>query len=672
MPKLDTLTHDGSRFVWIGDFHSKDIPKGASFQYAPDHKIWWTIDAPKAHKLKNYADEAALARLVDYEHTIAASRATSAEGVFPVPDGLSYLPYQKAGIQFALAHKNILFGDEMGLGKTIQAIGTINTDESITSVLIVCPASLKINWQRELSKWLVRGHRTAISIANGGDFPRTAIVIINYDILTKHQAAISSREWDLLVIDESHYIKNGKAQRTKALVGYWDSKKKEVVPGIIDKCAKRMFLTGTPLPNKPIELWTTVNALAPDTFKSVMGFGKRYCGGFDGEHGWDFTGSSNQEELQAKMRELFMVRRLKEQVLKELPAKVRQVIPLAPPPGLDLTEGVTALKEYLVLANDALNTEYTVEAHEEEMIYMDAGHVPSRKRILFEEISRVRHTQAVAKIPDVVSHLQDCFESGVEKIVCFAHHRDVIETIQESFPGSVKLYGGMSAVSKDEAVHKFQNNPDCKLFIGAFLTAGVGLTLTASSHVVFAELDWVPGNISQAEDRCHRIGQEDTVLVQHLVIAGSIDDMMVKKIISKQEIIHRTMDKVLACEDDSDVLPVQEIKRPESHAPRADGAVIDERFDYASADLTVEQVAAMKKAVEWLTGRCDGAVEEDGMGFNGMDTHRKNTFTLALLESDRWSVKMAVAAKKMLRKYRNTQIPMELVEIIWAEERITA
>ena len=250
-----------------------------------------------------------------------ASRATDADVDVPRPSGLDYLPYQRAGIAYAMVRPAVLIGDEMGLGKTIQAIGIINADPTIQKVLVVCPASLKINWARELAKWLVRP--ASVAIANGA-FPAADIVVVNYDVLKKHSEAIQSRAWDMLVVDECHYIKNPKAQRTTLALGI--------------KARRRVFLTGTPICNRPAELWTLVQSLDPSGLgRSWRGFHERYAGAFQhyvrtgrgSKMIWDVSGASNLDELQDRLRASVMVRRLKKDVLTELPPKRRVVRELA-------------------------------------------------------------------------------------------------------------------------------------------------------------------------------------------------------------------------------------------------------------------------------------------------------------------------------------------------------
>ena len=226
----------------------------------------------------------------------------------------------------------------MGLGKTIQAIGTINADPLARNILIVCPASLKLNWQREFAKWDTKNLSYGVVTPKTKTFPGLDVVIINYELMSKWQEDLRCREWSVLIIDEAHYIKNPKALRSQEIFG-----RKKVVKETRDdatgeisvkikealdpiKAKRRLFLTGTPIVNKPIELWPMIHALDPEGLgKSKMKYAFRYCGAHHNGFGWDFTGSSNLDELQEILRSKFMVRRLKKDVLKELPPKRRQV-----------------------------------------------------------------------------------------------------------------------------------------------------------------------------------------------------------------------------------------------------------------------------------------------------------------------------------------------------------
>lgn len=201
---------------------TKDLVKAAGFRWDPAAKVWWTTDETKAAKISRPDAVAAInaermeaARAA--QAAIEASRATDSDRDIPAPAGLAYLPYQRGGIAYAMERDGVLIGDEPGLGKTIQAIGAVNADPNARRVLVICPASLKLNWRNELRKWLTRP--LTIGIAESDDFPKTDVVIINYDIVARHRLVIDRIEWDCLIVDEAHYLKSPKAQRTKAVLG---------------------------------------------------------------------------------------------------------------------------------------------------------------------------------------------------------------------------------------------------------------------------------------------------------------------------------------------------------------------------------------------------------------------------------------------------------------------
>ena len=524
---------------WVARFpfsyETKDFVKEAGFRYAPAERVWYTTDAEIAAKL-DPTNAAALVAQVN--QAVEASRATTADVDIPAPDGLAYLPYQRAGIAYALGRESTLIGDEMGLGKTIQAIGVINVSPNARHVLVVCPAGLKLNWARELQKWLTRP--LTVEVANG-TFPGSDVVIINYDILAKWRSAIDGREWDLLVVDEVHYAKNQKAQRTRALFGFEDRRDPSKNQAPI-QAKRRLLLTGTPIVNRPIELWPVVQACDPQGLgRSFFSYAQRYCAAYNDGYGWNFSGASNLEELQTKLRAKFMVRRMKADVLKELPEKRRQVVVIPPNGAADAVRSENRHYEKFEANTRALRKTIG-EVEKDSAAYRDAVlRLRSLRKVSFEEMAKLQHRTAVLKIPHVIEHLRDALESE-DKVVLFCHHHDVAQAVLEAFPGAAFVTGSVAPSARLAEVDRFQNSTDCHLFIGTIHAAGVGLTLTAAQVAVFAELDWVPGNISQAEDRLHRIGQAGSVLIQHLVFDGSLDSRMAKIIIEKQGVISAAMD----------------------------------------------------------------------------------------------------------------------------------
>jgi SWI/SNF-related matrix-associated actin-dependent regulator 1 of chromatin subfamily A len=490
---------------------TKELPDGRTVRSATPTPEFWEVwrshkDEVKAlgYGVSKYQGEWQVSQwttpdAAEVEATVSASRATDATIAIPSPDGLEYLPFQRAGIAYALGRESTLLADEMGLGKTIQAIGVCNATKPET-VLIVCPASLKLNWRNELQRWLVDERR--IDIVNGGGevFPaHPDIVVINYDVLTKHADALHGRTWDIVILDEAHFCKNPKAKRTKAALAI--------------SAERKLVLTGTPIPNRPVEIQAVAGYLAPSRFGHFFKFAMRYCDAHQTRHGWDFLGASNLPELQEQLRSSIMVRRLKADVLDELPPKRRQVIVLD---GADYKE--------------ELRVQELAEAESQT----------TSPRIKFEELSRERHLMALAKVPAILDHLK-----GIDHpVVIFAHHKDVIAALASELD-CVTLTGDHTTEERQAAVESFQRG-DVQYFIGSLGAAGVGITLTRASHVLFAELDWVPGNLSQAEDRCHRIGQHDSVLVQHLVVDESIDARQVELVVEKQGVLDASLDTVAA------------------------------------------------------------------------------------------------------------------------------
>jgi SNF2 family DNA or RNA helicase len=554
-------------FVFACAYEDRFVPKKAGFRWHSgnrcrpkpcpvcEHELgrtWWTSDVLRASSLSEYAEDAlgeelerraapaaeahaknerrqaldAKARKLHQATSLRASMARDAKIDVASPPGLEYLPFQRAAIAYAMSRPNTLLADEMGLGKTIEALGVVNADPKVKKVLIVCPASLKLNWARESERWLVGALDIGVAAKT---FPADAdVVIVNYALLGKWQAKLA-RTWDVLIADECHYVKNKKAKRSQHLYAL--------------RAKRKLLLTGTPILNRPVELQPIAALLDPETFGHFMNFAKRYCKPTRNRFGWDFSGAANLPELQETLRSTIMVRRTKSDVLTELPPKRRQVIELASDTLADLisieeeawAEHERRVKQLRARSGEARASEK--DATEEELQELREG-----VNAAFGELSKLRHATALAKVPLVVEHVKNALLAA-DKLVVFAHHRQVVSEIAAAFGASaVTLTGGDTAEERQAAVDRFQEDPDCTLFVGSIRAAGLGLTLTASAYVVFAELDWVPANLTQAEDRTHRIGQKDSVLVQHLVLQNSLDARMVRTLIKKQRVVDATLD----------------------------------------------------------------------------------------------------------------------------------
>ena len=589
---------------------------GASFskdQFGNWELVWW----------QEIPDELKKARA----EAIEASRATKADIDLPHPEGLDYRPFQKAGIRYALDRDGVLIADEMGLGKTIQAIGIINADPTIKSGIIVCPKSLKLNWARELEKWLTRP--LTVGIANGS-LPETDLIIINYEGLVKFQKEISSKHFDISIVDECHFIKNSKALRSKAVKAI--------------NSRRKVRMTGTPIVNRPSELYNIIEDLGGE-WGSFMTFAKRYCNAHQTRYGWDFTGSSNLDELQKRLRETVMVRRLKSEVLTELPRKIRQIIEVTADDSIQ-KRAVEAEKAYEEQSQEKLaDLRAAVElskAESEESYKAAVARLRDAMQVDFTEMARLRHETALAKVPAVIDHIKNALEDNDNKVIIAAHHHDVIDELMTGLAefNPVKLTGESKEIDRQAAVDRFQNDPDCRVFIGSITAAGVGITLTASSHVIFAELDWVPGNITQMEDRAHRIGQTDTVLVQHIVLADSLDARMAKMLVEKQEIIDSAL-------DDHHPDRNEIVYQPKIQAATASESIA--KIEKEAEALTEEQIADIHAKLRYLAALDrDYAANRNGMGFNKIDSEIGHS----LAERSHLTPKQAALGMKLIQKYR--------------------
>lgn len=587
------------------------------------------------------------------EEALAASRATDADVQVPLPDGLALLPYQRAGIAFALKREAVLFGDEMGLGKTIQAIGVLNSTPDAKRILVICPASLKLNWRNELRKWCVVKRPIYVVDSQTGWPREDGIAVVNYDVLHKYEAEIKAVEWDVLIADEAHYLKTPTARRTKMVFGV-KAKKDGTGGRPAIRAKRRLLLTGTPIANRPVELFPLASYLYPKGFDNFFKYALRYCAAHRNGFGWDFSGASNLDELQDRLRASIMVRRLKKDVLTELPAKRRQVIEI--PADGQLAHLVNAERdEYESYEDRIIDLQAAVEiakASEDPDEHKRAVEaLKEGMQAAFGAISSLRRQLGEAKADLCIEHLKGAVEES-GKVVAFAHHKALVAKIVEAFgPEAVVLVGDTKMEDRQTAVERFQSDPSVKLFVGSIGAAGVGITLTASSHVVFCELDWVPGNVSQAEDRCHRIGQKNSVLVQHLVVEGSLDATMAKRIVEKQDVIDRALDSARLA---------VEVAVPAERSGRQ-GATVGTPADKLAkeADLmTADQREASIQALRLLASRCNGARDWDGMGFSKLDT----TIGKDLASRPFLTKRQCALARKICRKYRNTQLPAELVE----------
>lgn len=445
------------------------------------------------------------------------------------------LPFQRDGVRFMLQHGiRVLLADEMGLGKTLQAIAVTSCIREAWPVLVLTPSSLRLHWASMIHEWLNIPPSDILVIlsqycgSNKAGFnilasnaKRTLQLdgvfnIISYDIVPKLKDLLMTSEFKVVIADESHFLKNAQAKRTNASVP------------ILQRAQFVILLSGTPALSRPIELFKQLEALYPDVYRNVHEYGSRYCmGGIFGV----YQGASNHEELHNLMKATVMIRRLKKDVLSELPLKRRQQV------FLDLGEKemrpINALFRELEIIKGKIKSCQSKEEAESLKF--------SQKNL----INKIYTDSAEAKIPAVLDYLETVNEAGC-KFLIFAHHQPMLNSIHQFLlkkkVGCIRIDGSIPVASRQSLVRDFQENDSIRAAVLSIKAGGFGVTLTAASMVIFAELSWTPGDLIQAEDRAHRIGQVSSVNVYYLLANDTVDDIIWDVVQSKLENLGQMLD----------------------------------------------------------------------------------------------------------------------------------
>ncbi len=423
-------------------------------------------------------------------------------------------PFQEKGVGFLEAKRGrALIADEMGLGKTIQTLAWLQLHPELTPIIIVVPASLKLNWEREIEAWMTDpGTVQILSGTTPSSLFYADTFIINYDILFAWTAEIKRIKPQVLVLDEVHYTKNNQAKRTKAA-----KKLGKFIPHVIG-------LSGTPIVNRPIEIYNAINIIDRTVFPSQWDYTEKYCACKYNGFGWDVSGASNTEELNYKLTNSIMLRRLKKDVLPDLPDKVCSYIPIE----LDNTE------DYRFAERNFISFIRQYKGKE-------AANKASNAAAL-AEIEGLKQLAVKGKLKQCINWIRDFLESD-EKLVVFCTHKFVVNALMEEFPKiAVKVDGSVTGKNRQLAVDSFQKLSTVRLFVGNIKAAGVGITLTAASNVAFIELPWSPGDVDQAGDRVHRIGQKNSVTIYYLLAAGTIEERIAKLIDKKRKVLDSVLD----------------------------------------------------------------------------------------------------------------------------------
>lgn len=431
--------------------------------------------------------------------------------------------FQKDGVKWLESVDGTgIIADEMGLGKSAQSIGYCKIHPEIRPILIICPSSLKLNWEREIQKWT---SSTSIKILSGTTpykLPKKEWYIINYDILIPRNSREGNKikidGWaktlvemgiKIVICDESQMISNDSSIRTKAV--------KYIKKNL--KGCKFIALSGTPIRNRPSEFFTVLNLVAPDLFSNRWRYLNRYCNPKFNGFGWQFNGATNIEELHQLITP-FMIRRLKSEVLTQLPEKTKSLIPLE-------------------LDDIDKNKYKDSEGQFSEWLENNLDNFIGQQ----SQLEKLKQLAYLAKRNAVMQWIEDFLSSG-QKLVVMAYHTMAIDDLSEKFKDiSVRIDGSTSLVDRQKAVDEFQTNDKIKLFIGQIQAAGVGLTLTAASSLAFIEFTMVPAEHEQAEDRIHRIGQKYPVNIYYLYGEGTVEtDMVLNMISSKYKVVKKVID----------------------------------------------------------------------------------------------------------------------------------
>jgi SWI/SNF-related matrix-associated actin-dependent regulator of chromatin subfamily A-like protein 1 len=422
-------------------------------------------------------------------------------------------PFQKKGVAFIEAKDGrALIADSMGLGKTAQALAWLQMHPEKRPVIVVVPASLKLNWDRECQMWMSESNVQILSGKKVSTPIIGEIIIINYDILPAWYGRLSQIKAQVLIIDEAHFCKNNSAKRTKTVKALAKN-----IPHII-------ALTGTPIVNRPVEAYNAIAMIDSTVVPNFWTYAQRYCGAKHNGYGWDFSGATRTEELHEKLTTTIMLRRLKKDVLTDLPDKIHSFLPIE----------LNNSREYQKAEKDFI-------AWLREKRGDDVADRASNAAAL-AEIEGLKQLACKGKLNQAIEWIRDAVETN-GKLVIFAVHKFVIDALMNEFGEiAVKVDGSVTGPNREKVVQDFQTNENIRVFVGNIKAAGVGLTLTASSTVMFLELPWSPGDLSQAEDRCHRIGQKNSVAIYYLLAERTIEEKIARMLDRKRKVLDSVLD----------------------------------------------------------------------------------------------------------------------------------
>lgn len=538
--------------------------------WKPEYQAWIAPVTPNnAGAVKELVESyglrltpAANGKILDLERKLIEnmrlSRDTTGDGFEVSGLNLELNDFQKTGILYALKNKRTWIADQMRVRKTAQAIGLMHIIDGVA--VVVCPATLKIMWERAIREWTPKRNPV---ILNGKkpDYSGDTF-IINYDVLKKHQEALIAKQPRIVILDESHYCKDNKSQRTIAA--------EKISAG----AEYVILLTGTPIMIRPYSLIAQLQIMRRlDDFGGFWNFTREYCDAHqievwtkDKQTGkpkkikvWDFDGHSNLDRLMEKLRSICMIRRLRTDVSTEVPTKERAIIPLEISNRKEYDKAEAEIIPWL--RNNARLTkkfyrsiEGLPEKERKEKIreYRASKAYKASKAEAMVKLSTLRYLTSKGKIESVCEVIQGMIDAG-QKLICFAHYEDTIDHLQAKFQDSATAKPITGKVSKMEdrqaAVDQFQESESCRVIFISTRAGGAGLTLTAATDEIFIDLDFNPGIMDQAEDRAMELfNKGKTVGIYYLLGAGTVDEAHHEVIINRRGVSSMAVDGIASAE----------------------------------------------------------------------------------------------------------------------------
>lgn len=540
---LLTYLESQQLFLFKCEYKHRRIPSKYGFKYNSKAKLWYTDDEYVALKLYEYATEYTKNILDNYKKElqlkILESKVDDANIEIPKPNnGMNYFSYQRAGIKLGHERPNLFLFDDMGTGKTIMSTGIVNmATEKPKLVVIVCPNSVKYQWEKEWKLWTVHDDLT-VKVQQTKSIHPANVMIFNYEVFSTPTAKSNSRykqlksqgkfnaseqaiktifeindQIDYLIVDESHRLKNWSANTTKNI---FKLKKKS---------KKILMLTGSPIMNNPADLWTLLRFVDEhkNYAKDKNEFLLKYCGGQWNNFAGGIKSDLNKidpeklEELQIKLRTSIMIRRTKAEVFPDMPKKIRSIVPLEVDKSLfkdyeDLTQLISDMSDL----NENASTSVL------------SGLRPSS----IADMTELRKITGMSKVKPTVEYIKENIPKE-DKILIFCQYHDTIDAYKRHYPSASIISGKVSPEQREKIKEEFQRDKLQRILILQMDAGGVGLNLTSANHVVFGELHVVPKIMEQCEDRANRYGQKKTVYVHVMVAEGTADASLGNLIVNK-------------------------------------------------------------------------------------------------------------------------------------------